>query len=138
MNCHAAENLLSSRLDGRLSVTAGASLDAHLERCSACREQARRGQRLAELLRREPAVGPAPDLVARIMQRIPEDAPAPESMVDRWIRVAWPVALGAACAALALGLSSRATGVPAPRDPIAAVTADIDAEFDDLLALTRR
>jgi hypothetical protein len=82
---------------------------------------------------------PAPDLVARIMRGIDRAEPVGESAVDRFNRVAWPFALVAGLAALVLGLGALAGGDAPPADPVAAITAnaDADADVDRVLALRR-
>jgi hypothetical protein len=79
----------------------------------------------------EPAL-PAPDLVDRIMARVP-----PTSWLDGWNRVALPVALVAAAAAIVLVFLAP-TRAPRIDDPIAAITDDVAAAAGDVLAMAER
>jgi predicted anti-sigma-YlaC factor YlaD len=57
--CVGAREAASRRLDGELSELEAARLDAHLQRCSACREFAEEAAAIALELRRAPLEKPA-------------------------------------------------------------------------------
>jgi RNA polymerase sigma-70 factor, ECF subfamily len=75
MRCDVAREALSARLDGERTEVLAQQVDAHLESCRGCRTwligAAAQTRRLATI---EP--GDGPDLVARIMASIDEDADA--------------------------------------------------------------
>ena len=95
-------------------------------------------ERLAELLGADGPAVPAPDLVQRIMAGIDASERGPESVVDRWNRIAGPVALAAGLAALVCGFAMLGEDDPAVADPIAVIVADDEPSLDPVLAISRR
>lgn len=74
MKCAEARVELSARLDGELDEPTARALDAHLERCDACRREEHALREARRAVRIQP-VGHVPDLTERIMQAVAEDGP---------------------------------------------------------------
>src|SRR5688500_11368268 len=100
MRCDVAERELSARLDGDVAGGSGALLDAHLETCSRCRTFLDRAERIRETVRLEP-VGPMPDLVPRIMERVGIERL--RRVTPEWHRLAASFAAAALAAAVVAG-----------------------------------
>ena len=71
MRCVDALDLLSARLDGEVSASEVAALDAHTRGCARCRAEAQRMAALHSRLRVRPAEQ-VPDLTASILGHLPE------------------------------------------------------------------
>jgi predicted anti-sigma-YlaC factor YlaD len=67
MRCHAAQKLLSRRLDGRLARRDATGLDEHLAGCPGCALAAARLERAWARLEALPPVAPAPDDFAAVL-----------------------------------------------------------------------
>jgi outer membrane lipoprotein-sorting protein len=72
MNCGRARVELSARLDGEVDPALARDLDAHLERCDACRREEATLRQARRAVRIQP-VGRVPDLTTRIMRAIDHD-----------------------------------------------------------------
>ncbi|MCC6227160.1 MAG: zf-HC2 domain-containing protein [Microthrixaceae bacterium] len=83
MDCHQIRDLVSARLDGRVSDTEDRLLDLHLEVCPACREFDLRAWTLHRTIRLRPVLD-VPDLAGAILTR----ARRPRATRLTWIRVA--------------------------------------------------
>lgn len=70
MNCHSAQRLISAKLDGALTASQAATVDAHLAGCPACRafQEEARGLGAALRARHQPA-GPTPEAAWAAVQR---------------------------------------------------------------------
>lgn len=70
MNCQEFSWLMSLALDRALSEDEARLLEAHLEKCPACREEWRAMQRASRLLAEAPFVAPPPGFAARVSRRL--------------------------------------------------------------------
>ena len=118
MNCDEAMALLSAELDGMLSETEQAALDAHLRTCEACRTLR------AELQTAESALLSAQEeapeaLHTRVMDAVHQEKAAKRKERRRWLYVG-----AAAAAALALAIFSAAglMQTPLPKNARPAVS----------------
>jgi len=101
--------------DGELDAAAAAEVQAHLDGCEACRQEARALLRMRELLRHEPlphvALPSGAQMATRILEQEAARAPEPE----HWLRSAWRPGLALAAVALVAALiRTPTTEVPAP------------------------
>jgi predicted anti-sigma-YlaC factor YlaD len=114
MNCTRIRHAVSARLDGEDPGLDTVAIDAHLERCSACRAFAGASARFRRAGRLTPAPE-VPDLTPRIVAAIGRESRAPARGGDmllalRWILVGLALAqIGVAVPALFLGSDA---GVP--------------------------
>ncbi len=137
MKCRDARRALERRIDERLALEVGFELDAHLERCAACRERLQRGDALGEALARMPE----PPLeridvehsVSAIRARVEaaRGAAAPASR-RRAPLVTWAAVAAAASLALALvwserGSDSSQNGAGGPSPAVAGQALENDA-----------
>ena len=140
MSCRPFQLLLSRALDQRLDRASRVALDAHLEACRACAEDASLLSRVGAALALDGPASPPADLTAGIDRAVRaathtgSQSSADEARtswawwLDRWLPVAWPAAAITAVAAavlltLALQRDRGPTSVaPASPDPVTAAT----------------
>lgn len=100
MNCRWFQKHLHEYVDGSLFRGRRAAAEAHLARCSACREAVQREQHIARFLSREfeqstESLALGPDTVRRVMaalQRGTTPVAPNKPIMDFWGRFAWPAA----------------------------------------------
>jgi anti-sigma factor RsiW len=128
LSCAACEEQIADLLDGVISASQKAEVEAHLEQCTACAELARDAGGAVELMGRASAVEVPATLVPQILaeittgpSRVLVQASLAERFFGRWIRpVLQPrFALGFAMAALSVAV------IPRPWLPLAASPAKL-------------
>lgn len=89
MDCDAATNAISARVDGELAAVEEARLDRHVERCPGCRAWEDRAFRLRRVttMRRS---GPPPELAERVLRRVG----VPDVGTGQWVRYTLGVIAG--------------------------------------------
>lgn len=121
MNCKTIANLLSLRMEGELSPTTNAQVQAHLEACPACAAEYTALLRVTALLQADASAPqlPLPDLYSAFQQRL-VTTPARRSFLGRRNgRVSWAwllprLAVGAAGLAI-VGRTAWLNSFPIPR-----------------------
>lgn len=143
MNCDGIKSFLPDYWNRTLTGTEELEVEAHLDECTACREEAERISELWRGLALIPAVEPTPALRERFYESLRAYRHGEESGGGRsWIRklaglwprqTAWQVAISLGClvAGLALGLQWQGT----PDKEIAQLHSDID-NMRQLVALS--
>jgi hypothetical protein len=88
MSCQEVDQSLVLYLYDELGADQRAALESHLASCEACRQSLEQSRGLIDLLREQPAVNPAPDLLVHCRQRL-EEALDQEQMGWRALFRAW-------------------------------------------------
>jgi len=122
MNCRRFQKRLPEYVDGALSRGRKAAAEAHLARCSACREAVQREQHIARCLSREfeqstESIALGPDTVRRVMTALQRETPPVvqhKPIMDFWGRFAWPAAIAASLLIVILLLNQFFSGARAP------------------------
>lgn len=131
MNCEKAQRELVAYADGELGASASEEVRTHLDRCPACRLEARRLSAAGEMLGTIPDIEPSPDFTDRAVQRAlsaPELKPASRLILLR--RLA-PVA-AAAAVILAVTLWAAFSTGPAVIDDLPPAEQEIVRNFEVL------
>ena len=130
LSCAACEEQIAELLDGVLSSSQKAEVEAHLAQCAACAELARDAGGAVELMGRASAVEVPATLVPQILaeittgpSRVLVESSFAERIFGRWIRpVLQPrFALGFAMAALSIAVIPR-LGLPSVASPAKLLT----------------
>jgi len=100
MNCAERHGALLAYLDGELSSTERAELQAHLEGCAACHSALEAERRLSGALASLSAVEPPRDFEARFWARIARERDAPVGWRERLFSRRLALAFGGAAAAV--------------------------------------
>lgn len=101
MSCRPYRKLFGPRLDGRLAAAELDVLEQHLQSCPACRDELRRWELPARVLRAGPLPPVPPGLAGRVRQAIAAGERVPSSLAQGFVAVARRAVLVAALAAAA-------------------------------------
>ncbi|HUK82588.1 MAG TPA: zf-HC2 domain-containing protein [Verrucomicrobiae bacterium] len=112
MNCSQVANDLSAYVDGELTATREAEIDAHIDQCAQCRARVAELRKLSEGVAGLPKLQPQPRFLAEVKDKIRAGETGRLSWIDVLFRPYWPKVPIEALALIAVLVMAWALLVP--------------------------